>query len=207
MYTPQQEAFLEAITKKVQNFFEEHPLKGHEFDHAYRVQENIKEIAQRENKKDVWLYEVSALLHDIGRVTEHYTLNNTTRHHELSYELLKVWFNEDRVFDFLTLEQKKELLYGVRYHWNDAADEYESAIFLRDADKIDLLGNIGIERTCAFLNNDEHAINEDVVKKYYCYYWIRTEAAKNIVKENSLIEQVDDFFIPRLRSYVKGVEL
>ncbi len=207
MYTKEQQYTRETISKKVQDFFETFPVKGHGFDHAYRVAADAKAIAQKEYPDKIFLCEISGLLHDIGRVTEHYTPGNTKTHHELSYELLRKWFVEDRIFDIFSDEEKKELLYGIRYHYNDAADLYPSAFVLRDADKIDLLGPIGLERCCSFFAGDEKAILTDLYKKYYCYYWLRTQTARQKVDDEKLMDPVTDFFVAKLRASVEDIQL
>ncbi len=207
MYTPEQQSALDHISKKVESFFAQFPVNAHGFDHASRVAHHAAEIAFKEYPEKAFLCEVSGILHDIGRVTEHYTPGNTKRHHELSYELLKQWFVEDSIFDIFTVEEKKELLYGIRYHYNDGADDYVSALVLRDADKIDLLGDIGIERCCEFFGDDQKAIMDDMVKKYYCYYWLRTGAARIHVDTEKLMDPINDFYVPRLRASVEDIEL
>lgn len=207
MYTKEQQNALDLIYQKVELFFADFPVHAHGFDHAFRVAEHAKKIAKDENPQKVFLSEVMGLLHDIGRVTEHHTPGNTKTHHELSYELLQKWFKEDVLFDIFSLEEKKELLYGLRYHYNDGADLYDTAYILRDADKIDLLGDIGMTRCFEFFGDDEKAVMDDMAKKYYCYYWLRTKVARKIVDENKLMDPVTKFYIPKLREKISEIEL
>ncbi len=207
MYNTEQQAFLEYVNQKVKSLFTKFPVPAHDFDHAFLVAQNARVIATAENARSVWLTEVAGILHDIGRVTEFYTPGNTKRHHELSYEMLRDWFREDSYFDFLMTEEKIELLYSVRYHWNDAADDYDTAWILRDADKLDLLGLKGIERSRIWYHDDEKAIGRDCCMKYYCLYWVHTETAKQMIKEKGLVEEMDEYMRKMLREKIEPIEL
>jgi len=206
MYTSQQQALLNFVLQKVEKLFADFPVAAHSFDHALEVARYARDIAQKENGK-VWLSELSGILHDIGRVPEVYTQGNTMRHHEHSYLLLKDWFQQYSEFDILTHEEKIEILYALRYHWNDVADDYDTAWILRDADKIDLLGVRGIQRSqewCAHLKQDPGV---DYRLKYHCLYWLHTDAARKIVQENNLLVEIDDFMKQELKEKIEPIEL
>lgn len=196
--------FIDSIRTKVEKFSTEFPVPAHGFDHSLRVAEKCREIAFDEGTENVFISELAGLLHDIGRVPEFFTPGNTKSHHELSYELLQKWFREDPEFNFLTLAQKKELLYAVRYHWSNAADDYESAWILRDADKIDLLESIGLQRTLDF-HKEEKMQELDIRLKYDSYYWLHTETAKKIVKEGGLMEVIDEYYRKYLLSKIDKI--
>lgn len=198
--------FIVYVRQKVEKFSTEFLVPAHGVDHSFRVAETCLEIAVAENVESIFMCELAGLLHDIGRVPEFYTPGNTKRHHELSYELLQQWFQEDSEFDVLSQEEKKELLYVVRYHWNNAADQYESAWILRDADKIDLLGKIGLQRTREF-HLTESAQELDIRLKYDSYYWLHTETAKKIVQEKNLMGVVDEYYLKHLRSKIGEIKV
>lgn len=206
MYTKEQQQFLEYVREKTRVFCESNPVPVHGFDHAERVADTAREIALAEGTQNVFLCELSGLLHDIGRVPEKYTKGNTKTHHELSFELLKEWFQVDREFDFLTEEEKNELLYAVRYHWCDAADDYESAMILRDADKIDLFGDIGLARRIEWFERDREKIEKSFALFYYCYYWLKTKTARKIVEEKGLMKAPDEYFLNLLKEKIKKIE-
>ncbi len=206
MYTSHQNKVVAHIKKRVQDLFGEFPVPVHGFDHAQRVAEHAKYIAEKEGKQNIFICEIVGWLHDIGRVPEKYN-GRTERHHELSYELLKKWYAEDDVFSFLSIEEKKEILYALRYHWCDGADEYDSALILRDADKLDLLGSIGMERTFEWCSAKSIKIEDDIRNKYYCYYWLRTQTAKKFARENKLMEPVDTYFRELLKKSIEPIEL
>lgn len=206
-YSIEQAQLVTHVRTKVAALFAEKPVPAHNFDHSERVAENIFLIAQGEGYEDLYLAELAGLLHDIGRVAHHYDPSKTYMgHHELSYVLLQEWFHKDNVFDVLTDDQKKQLLYSVRYHYNNAADEYELAYILRDADKIDMLGDIGIKRTHEFMNT-ESEIEMDIRMKYDSFYWVKTDTAKRIIKERKLMEILDAFYMELLSKKIDPVAL
>jgi len=206
MYTPEQQSFLNFVTQKVKKLFADFPVPAHSFDHAEAVGKYAREIAELE-KANIWLCELAGILHDIGRVPEVYTRGNTLRHHEHSYLLLKEWFKEYAEFDILKKEEKIELLYALRYHWNDVADDYETAWVLRDADKIDLLGLHGVHRSQEWCNHIKKDVGVDYRLKYHCWYWMHTETARKMVQEKKLLVEVDEFLKTELKSQIEPIEL
>ncbi|MBI2989632.1 MAG: HD domain-containing protein [Candidatus Magasanikbacteria bacterium] len=207
-YSIVQAELVHSAREKVAKLFQDYPVKGHNLDHAERVAEHAVVIAEGEGYKDVYLCELAGLVHDIGRAIEHYKAEKRKlSHHEFSYELLRAWFNEDDRFKILGREQKIALLYTVRYHWNNAADDYELAWILRDADKLDLFGEIGIQRITEYRNGDKEKIQQDMRFEYDCLYWIRTETAKRIIEEQKLMEPVNTFYKTFLKEQIKPIVL
>lgn len=207
-YSIEQAELITYVRSKVADLFAGKPVPAHNFDHAERVAENAIEIAKREGFKSIFLAELAALLHDVGRVPEfHDPTKKGIRHHELSYETLQVWFNQDERFSILSREDKIELLYAVRYHWNNAADEYELAWILRDADKIDMFGLQGIERAKEFSEGFKIDLQTDIRMKYDSLYWVRTDSAKQLIEERGLIQEQDAYYIEYLRSFIDPVVL
>lgn len=206
MYTPEQQQFMNFVREKTRAFCDAHPVPVHGFDHAERVTAYAREIALAEGA-DVFLCELAAMLHDIGRVPEKYTPGNTKTHHELSYELLKEWFTEERAFDILSREQKIELLYALRYHWCDGANEYVSAVILRDADKLDMFGELGLERAKEWNEYDDARIETNIRLAFYCHYWLQTKTAQNKVKEKNLLRPQEEWFLQFLKKRIEPIEL
>ncbi|EKD67617.1 MAG: hypothetical protein ACD_48C00308G0001 [uncultured bacterium] len=151
-------------------------------------------------------------LHDIGRAIEKYPeqfsgFDATKTHHELSYELLQQWFREDERFSLLTDAEKMELLYAVRNHWNDEANEYTSAYILRDADKIDGLGEIGLQRNKEFHKDDPSRQMLNLRLHYEWIYSFKTETAKELFENGNLIEPFEKERARFLKAAIKSVEL
>lgn len=205
MYSVEQKRLIIYIRSKVKKLMEEHPFRAHGFDHALRVSKWAIIIATAE-KANVFLCELAAILHDIGRSREDLS-GNTKRHHELSYEICQEWFREDRVFDMLSKEEKQVVLYALRYHWNDVADKYAVAWILRDADKLDAFGNIGLRRTIETFKGVEEKIMQDIRFHYQFFLELRTKKAKQIMKEKNLFAPLLKYYRKVLKSKIKAVEL
>lgn len=205
MYTPEQQKIIRHTKGKVKALFVAYPIKAHGFDHAQRVSKWAVIIAMAE-KDNLFLAEMSAWLHDIGRATEHLP-GNTKRHHELSYDMCREWFKEDSVFGFLSTAEKLTILYAVRYHWNEAAGKYKVAWILRDADKLDAFGVIGLKRSKSFFNNDENVIMHDIRLRYEMLHNFRTKKSRQIMKNKHLFEPLRRYQRRILKSKIKPVEL
>lgn len=205
MYTEKQKIIIAHVHAKVKDLFAAHPVKAHGFDHAWRVSKWAAIIATAE-KEDVFLAEMSAWLHDIGRATEHLP-GNTKKHHELSYDICRQWFKKDIIFDDLSVKEKLIILYAVRYHWNDAADKYKTAWILRDADKLDSFGAIGVKRTIDFYHKDEQVIMHDLRLRYEMFYNLRSKKARQIVKNKNLFAPIRLYQHKILKSKIKPIAL
>lgn len=206
MNKKQQETLLEYTENKVKKLFHDFPVPAHNFDHVKRVYDWAVLIAKAE-KGNIFLCAMLALLHDVGRVKEQRLGESSRKHHELSYNMMQEWFKKDINFRGLSNREKLELLYGVRYHWNNEAKKYQSAWILRDADKLDIFGIDGINRTKeAFVNRDEDLNN------HYRSIWdllmtFETETAKKIIKKNKLAEPIFGAYKRYLRSKIQPVKL
>lgn len=205
MYSSIQKRLIIYSRAKVKDLFTEYPVKAHGFDHAQRVSKWAVIIAKAE-KANIFLSEISAVLHDIGRVTEEFP-GNTKSHHELSYEMCQEWFREDKEFSVLSKTEKLQILYAVRYHWNNAADKTKLSWILRDADKLDALGKIGLSRGLEFFAGDEKAIDQDLRFKADMVINIRSRLARRIIKQKKLFEPLQKYHIKLLKRKIKPVRL
>lgn len=204
MYSKRERIILKYTKVKTKTLFAEQPAISHGYDHAERVAKWAVEIA-RAHKGNIFLSELSGIVHDIGRAIE--KDNPGVRHQELSYRVLREWLKEDRVFDLLTRAEKLNILYSVRYHWNNAADKYIEAVILRDADKIDSFGEFGVKRSVAIYRADLYRLQRDFRFKYEMYYWLRTKKAKQIVAQNKYMEKVNVFYLKLIKRDIKPIEL
>jgi putative nucleotidyltransferase with HDIG domain len=205
------DAVLRHVHEKVEHLFLEFPVLAHGYDHATRVGEYASHIAKKEGV-DPMTAELAGVLHDIGRVPEQYPeafpqFQKDQSHHELSYQLLRDWFLHDSTLRVLDEVKKLELLYAVRYHWNDVADEYDTAIIVRDADKLDMLGDIGVSRLIEWVGREKNITAKDFWLRYYCVELLRTDIAKRIVVEHSLLEPVEVYMKKLLAREITQVEL
>jgi len=206
-YTIQQKELLDHVAEKVKKLFKENSVPAHGVDHILRVLDWTKEIIKGEKVVNPMLCELSALTHDIGRTRENNPGENSRKHHELSYLMLQEWFENDKKFDILLKKEKLELLYAVRYHWNNAALKYDTAWILRDADKMDGYGKVGLKRAWEFFKGDDEGWNQHFRNLYDSLYHVRTKTAKNIIKKNHLIEEVDLVHKKYLESKIEKVKL
>ena len=206
-YTTEQTKFIEYLSDKVKKIFLNYSESAHGIDHIERVVSLAKEIGIKENARSVFLCELSAWLHDIGRTRENNPGETSRKHHELSYKMLRDWFREERQFDFLTDDEKKELLYSVRYHWNDGADKYDTAWILRDADKLDGLGKNGMNRAWSLMKDDDQAWNQNFRNTYHCFQFLITKTAREIAKEKNLLLETNKIYFEYLKSKIEPIEL
>lgn len=206
MYTKKQQKVIDFTENKVRKLFKDYRVAAHGFGHTSRVRNWAVKIAQAE-KADVFICELAAWLHDIGRTKEKKRVPLSAAHHELSYQMCQGWFRREPLFKLLTKQQKLAILYAVRYHWNDAADKYKVALILRDADKFDALGQIGVKRAIQFYQKHGVRLETDLRLKYYCYHWLRTKTAQKIAMKNKMTRPAEKFLISILKKQIKPVAL
>jgi len=192
--------------KKVSAAFRVHNVPAHDLAHIKRVRNWAVKIARAEGA-DVFLCELAALLHDAGRSKEKTCSLVSHFHHEASYQICREWFKNEPVFHSLSKRQKSALLYAVRYHWNDAADKYKIAWILRDADKLELFGKIGLKRAEQFNRGDQKRFELDLRLRYYNYYWLRTKTAQKIAAKMEKDYPVARRLIPILKKQIRPVIL
>jgi len=208
MYTKKQQEIIKYTRAKVYSYMGENPVAGHGADHAARVAEWAVQIAKKE-KANIFLSEMAGLLHDVGRALEgmNGSEDSKKRHHELSYEICQEWFRNDEILNKLSNSEKLNLLYSVRYHWNNAADKYLEAIILRDADKMDLFGKIGIERNERFWNYDREKIMLQMRFRTDDMFWIRTKTARVFFEKHEMFDPILKYTIKKLKEDIHPVEL
>ncbi|MFA5210886.1 MAG: HD domain-containing protein [Patescibacteria group bacterium] len=206
MYSLEEKKIILHTSHKVESLFKNYPVPAHGIKHIKHVVEYTKQIAKKE-KTNIFLAEMSAWLHDIGRTLEIDDSFHGNKHHELSYELCQKWFQEDKIYNKLNRKQKEILLYSVRYHWNNVADKYDTAWILRDADKLDSLGKNGIERMLEFSEKDESKLELNLRLRYDIFYWLKTKTAKKIVKDKKMMEQIDKFYFKLLKKEIKPIKI
>ena len=204
--TKDQKQLLNYTAKKVDKLFSIFSVPAHGIDHIKRVVKWTQILLKKEKVRNPFLCLMSAWLHDIGRTLEKGEKGFGRGHHELSYLLLKKWFREDRNFDCLSDGEKTELLYAVRYHWNDFADEYDTAWVLRDADKLDGFGNIGVKRATDFYQKNEK-IEMSLRLNFGSPHFLHTKTANEIFKKKKLLYPIEKRYKKLLLSKIEKIEL
>ncbi len=205
MYTKIQREIISYTRAKIKSYMENNPAAGHGSDHAIRVAMWAFEIAKKE-KANIFLCELGGLLHDVGRSWENTDVQKR-RHHELSYEICRDWFKNDKILFTLTNQEKLILLYSIRYHWNNAADKYFEAVVLRDADKLDAFGKIGIKRTEEFFNFDREKTMDNLRLREHDMFWLRTGAARSYFEKHKMFDPILKYMIKKLKEDIRPVEL
>lgn len=109
----------------------------HDFKHVDRVRKWAIKIAQAE-KKDVFLAEISALLHDVGRSKEN---PPKILHADIGAKMAYQFLTKNKL---VSKEQADQITYAVACHGRGGKGWLVQ--ILQDADKLDGLGAIGLMR-------------------------------------------------------------
>lgn len=127
----------EQLVKEVYKHFD----ASHDFQHIERVRKNAFEIAATEPTADIEMIELAVLLHDVS--DPKYAKNDDKQ-------------EEDRIMKQLPLpnekvNQLKTLIQSISFNGGNetVADSVEAQI-VRDADRLDAIGAVGIARTFAY---------------------------------------------------------
>ncbi len=113
---------------------------GHDFDHVDRVRGWALRIACGEGFPDLALVEAAALLHDIGLTRV--TADQRDRHAQVGAEIAGEVLHAHQLFDEARIA---DIMDAIRCHSQPAGGGPLGDI-LRDADKLDALGAIGLMR-------------------------------------------------------------
>lgn len=207
VFNSNQQKLLSHVKSKVKRLFDETPVAAHGFDHISRVAAWVRLIARGANARRPFLCELAGWLHDIGRTREEKLAGDNHVHHELSYQILKEWFRDDREFGLLTRAEKIELLYAVRYHWNRMARKYDTAWILRDADKLDGFGVAGVKRAREAFADNEKAWNQNFRYQFSNYLQLETKYAILLVKRHKLLKPLELAYYKYLRGKIEPIKL
>jgi len=121
----------------------------HDWSHVDRVRNLALHIGRKE-KADLFVLEIAALLHDIGRKKE---MKNKGKfcHAEIGFDLAekilkRLNFNEKQISNIC------HCIITHRFRNSHVPNSIEAKV-LYDADKLDSIGAIGVARTCLFAGN------------------------------------------------------
>lgn len=203
MYSKIQQKVIARVRERVKDLFRGHPVPAHNLNHVSRVRDWAVKIATAEGA-NVFLCELAAWLHDIGRVEEK---ERREPHHEVSYEMCREWFRAEEIFNLMTAEEKLIVLYAVRYHWNDMANKYDVAWILRDADKLDGFGIVGVKRWHEACSGDFRIMNAELRFTINNFFNIKTKTAKRAIEEKNLLEPIRKLNEKSLLEHIFDVEL
>jgi uncharacterized protein len=146
--------------KKIREAVEkELSCSAHDMDHVIRVYNLCLYLAKNE-EADLDVLEASALLHDIARVKEDNDQTGKTDHAILSAEmaepiLKELGFPEEKI------KHIRKCIVSHRYRTGNRPQTKEAKI-LFDADKLDVVGAIGIARSFVWVGRNNAKIYADV---------------------------------------------
>ena len=88
------------------------------------------------------------------------------------------------------------------------AMKHKSAYILRDADKLDSFGQVGLDRTLEFCSHrPDISITTDLRFRYQFLYFIKTDAAKEIMERENMLEPIESYYRKMLEDAIEPVEL
>lgn len=128
---------------------------SHDFSHVERVYRLAERIATEE-RADLFIVRMAALLHDIGRAIESRDGGGEDRHEELSVQLAKPFLESIGVSG----ERKDAILHAIATHRHrrNMKPQTLEAKCLYDADKLDSLGAVGIARSYLWLGEHGRSV-------------------------------------------------
>ncbi len=117
----------------------------HGFEHVYRVYRTAEYIATAEGA-DIEIVHAAALLHDAEGSAPGQTAR--ANHHEASADFARIVLTAENWLE-VKIEAVQHCIRAHRYRSTEAPQTLEAKV-LFDADKLDVLGAIGVARTVAY---------------------------------------------------------
>ena len=113
---------------------------AHGFQHVDRVRCWARQIAAGEEYEDMALVEAAALLHDVGLAH----VERRSEHARVGAEVAAVFLRSHALF----ADREVDAICGAIRHHSAVSGGGRLGEILRDADKLDALGAVGIMRAC-----------------------------------------------------------
>jgi len=128
---------------------------GHDFGHIKRVYNLVLRIAKGESKADLEVLKVAALLHDLAYTKGFFS----GEHGVVSAKLAKPFLKKSG----LPASKQKKVIQAIKLHnyWfhKSKNDPIETKI-LRDADRLEIIGYVGIVREILYCANSQKPVTE-----------------------------------------------
>ena len=118
---------------------------AHDMDHVLRVYDTCLRLAEEEPGVDLDVLKAAALLHDIARVEEYQDTSGKVDHAVLGAEKAARVL-EDLGYPEEKIERIRHCIVSHRFRGADAPETREAEI-LFDADKLDMVGAVGVARS------------------------------------------------------------
>lgn len=152
------------IIKKVQKIVKTKlwdESSGHDYWHCYRVVQTVLAIGKKE-KADLQILELAGWLHDIA-------IPESRRDHEIKSAQFAKKFLSKLEVDEKIINQVTNCIKKHRFSKGMKTKTLEEKI-LQDADKLDVLGAIGIARTFIFSGRYGQITHNPKIKPKFDYY-------------------------------------
>lgn len=156
---------------------------AHDFAHTLRVYKNCLVIAEDMPSVDLELLSVASLLHDVAKVKEDEDATGKTDHAVLGAQmalqiLLELGFGEEFA------RKVSDIISTHRFRADNPPQTLEAKI-LFDADKLDVLGAIGVARSFAIAGRYGQDLYNDVCVEDYIRDNLIGGSAKGRIKDIS----------------------
>jgi len=156
---------------------------AHAMEHVMRVYNLCLHLAKYELNVDLDVLKTAALLHDIGRVKEFNDKTGSIDHSALGAEMA------DKILRTLGYPEKKiahiiRCITAHRFRGKTKPQTKEAKI-LFDADKLDVLGAIGVARSFMIAGQYGQKIYSDISIQEYLKYNVVEEKADGMVRDIS----------------------
>jgi len=159
---------------------------AHSIDHVMRVYNLCKLIAKSHDHVDMEVLEPAALLHDIARTIESNDQTGTCDHallgSEMAGDLLR-----DLAYPEAVISQVQHCIRSHRYRTGHQPQTIEAKI-LFDADKLDVIGSIGIARTFMLAGQFGQRITTQSSDDYQASNIVDHGRIKDVSKHSPLME-------------------
>ena len=136
---------MEEKHKKIQDIIKEFSYTAHDLDHVLRVTNLCKKLAEHEAEVDMSVLVPAALLHDIARIAEDADTSGEIDHAVLGAEKAAVILRQ-LGYEKEIIERIQLCIISHRFRSGHDPETIEAKI-LFDADKLDVIGAIGIARS------------------------------------------------------------
>lgn len=138
---------------------------AHDYAHTLRVYNNCMTIAKDFSSVDLELLRIASLLHDIAKVKEDEDVTGETDHAVLGAQMA-LGILMDLGFDENFAQRISEAISTHRFRANNPPKTLEAKI-LFDADKLDVLGAIGLARSFAIAGRYGQLLYNDICIEDY----------------------------------------
>ncbi len=181
--------------KVIENYMLENAdNNAHDYLHIYRVLNNALKIAKKEKSVNYDILIISCLLHDISRNEQ---LENPNICHAQAGSIKAYNFLKKLGYEETICEEVKKNISSHRFRSNNQPKTIEGKI-LFDADKLDVVGAMGISRTLIY----KSSLNQPI---YNLDFEGKIDYGLNLTAKDSFLKEYN-FKLKKLynRFYTKG---